>query len=310
MPKVYRKTCEYCGKEYHATHKLQKHCSKVCSGKSRGSIKYQVKYCPVCEGAFTSSNPSQRMCSRACVGKATTVRKQTTCKNCGKHYMPKQSDRVTFCSRECAFDWKQKLSKEKLFYRELAAVAKQRRKYKTKCIVCQVEYDATSLVRRTCSDACGKVYARVVTEILYKKNRDKIPCEICGSRFYSYQGSKRCDPCREENKRRVRKAAKRTRKNRLKQATQRQPYTFKVVAERDGHACQYCGCSVSKEYDVNHDYYPNIDHIIPLSKGGADSLENVQLLCRKCNMDKADTVVDLSFILDRGYRQSSGNQIL
>lgn len=33
---------------------------------------------------------------------------------------------------------------------------------------------------------------------------------------------------------------------------------------------------------------PTLDHIIPLAKGGDDSFENTQTLCRKCNELKAD----------------------
>jgi 5-methylcytosine-specific restriction endonuclease McrA len=31
-----------------------------------------------------------------------------------------------------------------------------------------------------------------------------------------------------------------------------------------------------------------VDHIVPLIKGGADKLENLQCLCRKCNGYKSD----------------------
>ena len=53
-----------------------------------------------------------------------------------------------------------------------------------------------------------------------------------------------------------------------------------VVYERDGHNCMKCGKNVRK--DSFH-----VDHIRPISKGGAEySLENLQLLCPSCNLHK------------------------
>jgi hypothetical protein len=49
---------------------------------------------------------------------------------------------------------------------------------------------------------------------------------------------------------------------------------------RDSENCVICGATEYLEFD----------HIIPHSKGGATSVENLQLLCRKCNSQKSDSI--------------------
>lgn len=56
----------------------------------------------------------------------------------------------------------------------------------------------------------------------------------------------------------------------------------KQVFERDNATCQLCGTNAEKEPGVKL----VIDHIIPYSKGGETTYENLQVLCRKCNIDK------------------------
>ena len=73
----------------------------------------------------------------------------------------------------------------------------------------------------------------------------------------------------------------------------RVPYQTRValnrgsVFARDGHRCQYCGAAAE-----------NIDHVIPRSRGGMHSWDNVVAACRSCNSRKEDrTPHEAGFVL-------------
>ena len=54
------------------------------------------------------------------------------------------------------------------------------------------------------------------------------------------------------------------------------------IKSRDGFACKICNASVKEERNL----LLEIDHIIPLAKGGITSEANLQTLCWKCNRSK------------------------
>lgn len=54
------------------------------------------------------------------------------------------------------------------------------------------------------------------------------------------------------------------------------------IKERDGFTCKQCGASVEKEPNL----LLEIDHIIPISKGGLTTEDNLQTLCWRCNRSK------------------------
>lgn len=53
-----------------------------------------------------------------------------------------------------------------------------------------------------------------------------------------------------------------------------------AVWNRDGGKCCICGSKENLEFD----------HIIPISKGGATTFRNLQILCKNCNIRKSDKI--------------------
>ena len=55
------------------------------------------------------------------------------------------------------------------------------------------------------------------------------------------------------------------------------------IYERDRHRCRICGVS---------DRYASleIDHIIPIARGGKSTYDNLQTLCHKCNVEKGSSM--------------------
>ena len=55
------------------------------------------------------------------------------------------------------------------------------------------------------------------------------------------------------------------------------PVSRRGVLRRDGQRCAYCGTTAT-----------TIDHVLPRSRGGADTWENLVACCLKCNNLKSD----------------------
>lgn len=56
------------------------------------------------------------------------------------------------------------------------------------------------------------------------------------------------------------------------------------IKERDEHTCQQCSVSVEQEPHL----LLEVDHIVPVSKGGLSVEENLQTLCWRCNRTKSN----------------------
>lgn len=62
-----------------------------------------------------------------------------------------------------------------------------------------------------------------------------------------------------------------------------------AVFARDGWRCMICGRKTPKSRKgTQHDNAPELDHRVPLSRGGSHTYENVQCACRACNVNKGN----------------------
>lgn len=56
-----------------------------------------------------------------------------------------------------------------------------------------------------------------------------------------------------------------------------------AVFERDAWVCQLCGDPTDRNATPNSDWFPSLDHIVPASKGGPHTFENLRVAHRWCN---------------------------
>ncbi len=99
----------------------------------------------------------RRYCSKQCANLATgrALRKHFPhCNHCGKEYRPKNCDRLTYCSRECAYAHKTQLSQAHEARRIEAKEARCRRE----CTICSKRFHHMSRLR--CSSECEREFAR------------------------------------------------------------------------------------------------------------------------------------------------------
>ena len=144
--------------------------------------------------------------------------------------------------------------------------------------------------KKYCSKECAKKAARRRSKERYKNDkayREKI-------RGYQQKYNQT------ENGKNILQANKMKRDKRIKNKNNIDTISLQELYERDGGVCWLYGESCDyddKEYRVSKSgrgylatgpNYPSVDHVVPLSKGGTHTWDNVKLAHKRCNSKKCD----------------------
>ena len=108
-------------------------------------------------------------------------------------------------------------------------------------------------------------------------------CESHGS-WTQTHALQKCPDCAADNRRKRQREQKRYYRK----------WSWQIVSLRDGMECRGCGRKCEPPSRWPNKSSATVDHIESVAKGGADTLENVQILCMQCNSIKeAGTMHDL-----------------
>ena len=129
---------------------------------------------------------------------------------------------------------------------------------------------------------------RGVSQTHYNQRFFEMECLDCGHRYFANGCDvwlRKCPACQGEIKTKaISDETAKTPKDGHK--TKREPSVglrFQVL-KRDHFKCRVCGMSPAKDPSIEL----HIDHIVPWSKGGETTLENLQTLCSACNLGKSN----------------------
>ena len=114
----------------------------------------------------------------------------------------------------------------------------------------------------------------------YKKNH----IEKKGIENYRHEQKKYHSEYRKTEKGKEIKKSLKIRSNKLS-------FRFRVMT-RDNFTCQYCGRNVKDD-----GMKIEVDHIIPRSKGGKDTFDNLVTACYECNQGKGSRLLSDHFML-------------
>lgn len=116
----------------------------------------------------------------------------------------------------------------------------------------------------------------------YRDDTDPLKVE----RAVTRKPSARAQAAEAKAKRRAeRQALRDLRSATIRGATQGEPVYRNDIIDRDLRTCHLCGKTHLEDHEIH------LDHVIPLSKGGTHTADNVKVACAPCNLRKGARIL-------------------
>lgn len=264
------KNCAQCGESFSSRRSDARFCGQRCAKRSLKGVPHQ-RACATC-----GCNISHRMGNAQYCASCTEDRpkaheesrkkraaRPALCPQCESEYTAHAPEQK-YCSMRCSLK---------------ATRAAQLSKVLTKtCLACGDQFTTRDARVVGCSTAC-KHWARKYpgrTRALLSQ------CETCGNLFEGSRANMRF--C---SRRCIAYAGKHIRRAR-ERGNDAEPVSRSAILERDRWKCQLCRKPIPKTLKAPHPRSPSLDHIIPLSQGGAHRPANVQAAHLGCNVSKGN----------------------
>ena len=216
---------------------------------------------------------------RACHDSARRTAITFNCQGCGQSVSRKKRGRDArlFCSKVCAGAWHRARTAER--------VEIERRKRRAELEIRRAE-------KRVAAKDRNRAKVRIFMRRKYAAFRAANPlpshvftCVRCGNEFMTNRARYR-KFCSRQCAQRAHASDHCERAKRYGGA-RTWTITSAVVFDMAGWRCQICETETPRELTGSHSpNAPELDHIIPLSKGGGHTWDNVQCACRQCNSKK------------------------
>ena len=248
--------------------------------------------CKNCSKEFDDYESNhKKFCCKKCLneyqkGKPGNRKKNGIYKKClvcgNEFYVPKWRFKKNprYCSKKCSDDFKRG--------KMITSIMK-------KCKICKKEFKVTksSLSNKRgkcCSKKCDAQWKSISMKG-GKTSKETIGKMIeSRKRYYDKKGRITSDMkkyginYRKDNKDKV---YENHRKRRARKNNAKGSHTYDewlLLKKQYGYKCPCCG-KIEPEIELTE------DHIVPLSKGGSDYIENIQPLCKSCNCKKHTKII-------------------
>lgn len=137
-----------------------------------------------------------------------------------------------------------------------------------------------------CGMGCRKERARAAAHSSAKQRHAavRLSCKECKQEFESEYGNKRRTFCSERCGGRFARRVGHGRQRARRRGVASDGIDPILVHTRDAWHCRACMCPTPKDLRGTHsEFAPEVDHVVPWARGGSDTYDNVQTLCRACN---------------------------